>query len=101
MLARILGGERKTFTMLASTKFSKPIRTQTISTAEAFYRVFCALPKRERFAVARYIFEDEEIRQHLATLDLPNDTTLAAFAEDPSTMSVFQTIADLRQDLLE
>ena len=50
-----------------------------ISTPEAFYRLFQALPAKERFAAARYILEDEEIRQHFK---LPNEKTLAAFAED-------------------
>ncbi len=86
--------------MLVPTKLSKRIRARTISTAEAFYRVFCALPKKERFAVARYILEDEEIRQSLEQLEIPNETTVAAFQEDKAAMPVFQTIEDLRKDLL-
>ena len=72
----------------------------TISTAEAFYRVFCALPKQEQLAVARYILEDETIRHSLDKLEIPNNTTLKAFAEDKATMPVFHTIDDLRRDLV-
>jgi hypothetical protein len=86
--------------MLAPTRLSKQIRVQTISTAEAFYRVFCALPRKDRLAVARYILEDQEIRQSLDKLEIPNETTLAAFAEDKATMPVFQTVEDLRKDLV-
>jgi hypothetical protein len=53
--------------------------TSKISTPEALYRLFQALPAKERFAAARRILEDEEVRQHLK---LPNEMTLAAFAED-------------------
>jgi len=34
-----------------------------VSTAEAFYRAFCALTKKDRLAVTRYILQDNEIRQ--------------------------------------
>ncbi len=43
----------------------KPVRkVATTNTAEAFYRVFCALPKKDRLAVARYILLDEDVRQN-------------------------------------
>jgi hypothetical protein len=71
-----------------------------ISTAEAFYRVFCALPKKDRVAVARYIFQDTEIRNTLELTEIPNDQTLKSFAEDKSRMPVFTTIQALREDLL-
>jgi hypothetical protein len=70
---------------------------KSMGTAEAFYRVFCALPISARLAVARYIIEDEEI-QHL--LENPNETTLEAFAENKSSMPVFHTVDELRKDLL-
>ncbi|HRQ36386.1 MAG TPA: hypothetical protein PLD25_00540 [Chloroflexota bacterium] len=71
-----------------------------MSTAEAFYQVFRALPKKDRLAVARYILEDAEVRDSLSQLETPNETTLAAFAEDKGTMPMFQTVDELRKDLL-
>ncbi len=35
----------------------------TLSTAEAFYRVFCALSLQERIAIAHYILADEQVQQ--------------------------------------
>lgn len=72
--------------------------TSKISTSKAFYRLFQALPAKERFAAARYILEDEEIRQHFK---LPNEMTLAAFAEDREAMPVFTSMDALREDLLK
>lgn len=69
-----------------------------ISTPEAFYRLFQALPAKERFAAARYILEDEEVRQHFKLL---NEMTLAAFAEDKQEMPVFSSMDALREDLLQ
>lgn len=74
--------------------------TNQMSTAEAFYRVFCALPKKDRVAVARYIFQDTEIRHTLELPEIPNDQTLNSFTEDKSNMPVFTTIQALREDLL-
>ncbi len=71
-----------------------------VSTAEAFYRVFCALPKKDRMDVARYIFQDTEVRQHLELTEIPNEETLNSFAESKSSMSVFKTVQALREDLL-
>ena len=71
-----------------------------MSTAEAFYRVFCALPKKDRMDVASYIFQDTEVRHHLELTEIPNDQTLKSFAEDKSSMSVFKTVQALREDLL-
>ena len=71
-----------------------------IGTAEAFYRVFCALPKQARLAVARYIFQDAEIRHSLELSDTPNDLTLRTFAEEKAQMPAFSSIDDLRKDLL-
>jgi len=48
--------------MLPSTTKIKSSQAN-ISTAEAFYRVFCALSKEDRLNVARYILNDEEIQQ--------------------------------------
>jgi len=72
----------------------------TISTADAFYRVFRALPKKDRLSIARYILKDEDIRRSFDTLAIPNETTLEAFAEDKSVMSVFHSVEELRKDLL-
>jgi hypothetical protein len=44
-----------------------------MSTAEAFYRVFCALPKTDRMDVARYIFQDKEVRHQLELTEIPNE----------------------------
>ncbi len=71
-----------------------------MDTAEAFYRVFRALPKRDRFTVAKYILHDKEIQQQLENVKVPNSTTLDAFAEDKASMPSFDTISALRKDLL-
>jgi len=86
--------------MLTSAEKSGKSHLMTISTAEAFYRVFCALPKQDQLAVAQYILEDETIRHSLDKFESPNNTTLEAFAEDKATMPVFHTIDDLRKDLV-
>ena len=85
--------------MLTSKKHSEKSQSVTISTAEAFYRVFCALPKKDRLTVARYILEDEDIRRSFNKLEIPNETTLKAFAEDKSDMAVFHSVEQLREDL--
>ena len=69
-----------------------------ISTAEAFYKVFCALSKIDQIAVARYILENEEIQHQL---EVPNETTLKAFVEDKSKMPVSHSVDELRKDLLK
>jgi len=71
--------------------------SKAIDTAEAFYRVFCALPIDTRLAVARYVMEDEEI---LSLLEIPNKTTVEAFNEKKSDMPLFSTIDELKTDLL-
>ena len=79
---------------------SEKSQSVTISTAEAFYRVFRALPKKDRLSVARYILKDEDIRRSFDKLEIPNETTLEAFAEEKSAMSVFHSVEELRRDLL-
>jgi len=86
--------------MLTSKKQSEKSQSVTISTAEAFYRVFRALPKKDRLTVARYILEDEDTRRSIGKLEIPNETTLKAFAEDKSVMPVFHSVEELRKDLL-
>ena len=86
--------------MLTSKKQSEKSQFVTISTGEAFYRVFRALPKKDRLTVARYILKDEDIRRSFDKLKLPNETTLKAFAKDKSTMPVFHSVEELRKDLL-
>jgi hypothetical protein len=86
--------------MLTSKKQSEKSQSMTISTAEAFYRVFRALPKKDRLTIARYILEDEDIRRSFDKLEIPNETTLKAFAEDKSAMPVFDSVEELRKDLL-
>ena len=85
--------------MAPSAKKSKTSKAK-VSAAEAFYRVFCTLSKKDRFAVARHILQDEEIRQSLELPEIPNDMTLRAFDEDKTKMPVFETIHELREDLL-
>lgn len=85
-------------------KQSVPVSTSEavnqITTAEAFYRVFCALSKKDRMAVAGYIFQDTEIRHNLELTEIPNEQTLKSFAEDKSHMPVFTTLKSLHDDLL-
>ena len=85
-------------------KQSIPVSTSQalndITTAEAFYRVFCALSKKDRMAVAGYIFKDSEIRHNLELTEIPNEQTLKSFTEDKSHMPVFKTVKSLREDLL-
>jgi len=84
----------KSFSLLTSSA------ADYMSTAEAFYRVFCALPKKDRIEVARYIFQDTEVRHHFELTEIPNDETLKSFAETKSSMPVFKTVNALREDLL-
>lgn len=86
--------------MLTSKKQSEKSQFVTISTGEAFYRVFRALPKKDRLTVARYILKDEDIRRSFDKLEIPNETTLKAFAEDKSAMPAFHSVEELRKDLL-
>jgi hypothetical protein len=86
--------------MLASKKQTRKIKPVAIGTAEAFYLVFCALPKKARLAVAQYILKDADIQRSFNMLEIPNKTTLKAFAEDKSTMPLFHSIDKLRKDLL-
>jgi hypothetical protein len=84
--------------MSSSTTKSKTSKAK-VSTAEAFYLVFCALPKKDRFAVAYYILQNDEIRQNFGLPNMPNDITFKAFHEDKTKMPVFQTIEEFREDL--
>ena len=83
--------------MVSTTKSSKKVSFQQVSTAEAFYRLFRALPKKDRLLIARYILEDEDIQQ---SLEIPNEMTVQAFGEDKAIMPVFSSIDALRKDLL-
>jgi hypothetical protein len=85
---------------MAKTTSNAVLSHGNISTAEAFYRVFCALSKADRLAVAWYILHDNDIRQQLEQAENPNDITLKAFGEDKATMPVFGTVHELREDLL-
>ena len=79
---------------------SKKTQSGTISTAEAFYLVFRALSKKDRLSVARYILKDEDVKISFDKFEIPNKTTLEAFTEDKSDMPVFQSVEELRKDLL-
>jgi len=68
--------------------------------AGAFYRLFCALPKKDQLAVARYILQEKEIKRLLAPIESPNQPTRKSFAETKEHMPVFTSIDDLRDDLL-
>ena len=81
-------------------KVSRASTHHAISTAEAFYQVFCALPRQDRLDVARYIFQDDEIRHDLELTEVPNDLTVQTFAETSAKMAVFDSVQDLRKDLL-
>ena len=72
----------------------------TLGMAEAFYRMFRALPQKERIVIAHYILADEEVQQSLALSEIPNEITLQAFAEDKQHMPVFDTVDELGKDLL-
>jgi len=85
--------------MLTSKKQTENPQSVTISTAEAFYRIFRALPKKDRLTIARYILKDEDIQRSLDKLEIPNEVTLRAFAEDKSAMPVFDSVEELRKDL--
>lgn len=82
------------------TKASSASHRHAISTAEAFYQVFCALPRQDRLEVARYIVQDDEIRHDLELTDVPNELTMQSFAEPSAKMPVFGSVEDLRRDLL-
>jgi hypothetical protein len=85
--------------MAPSATKSKPSQAK-VSTAEAFYQIFCALSKKDRLSVARYILQDLEIIQHLDLPEIPNDVTLKAFNEDKTRMPAFESVQELREDLL-
>ncbi len=78
----------------------QPSKASVVSTAEAFYLIFRSLPKKDRLAVATYILEDEEVQDNSNFFEQPNKKTLKAFAEDKSSMSAFNSIDELRKDLL-
>jgi len=86
--------------MSQSMKKSAKYQPRKLGTAEAFYRVFCALPKEDRLTIAQYILDDEEIQQSLNMGEIPNEITIQAFKEDKSKMPVFDNIDELRKDLL-
>ena len=78
----------------------KTISKNRITAAEAFYRLFCALPKKDRLAVARSILANEDVRRNFELPEIPNDVTLQAFAEDKTRLPVFESLDDLRRDVL-
>ena len=86
--------------MSVSEKQSRKFQIASVGTAEAFYVIFRALPKKERMAVARYILEDDDIRHCYDLPEIPNEMTLKAFAEDKSAMPLFHSVEELRKDLL-
>jgi hypothetical protein len=71
-----------------------------ISTAEAFYRLYRTLPKRDRLKVAQYLIKDGDIQHGFDQIQIPNETTLKSFGEDKSVMPEFHSVDELRKDLL-
>ena len=71
-----------------------------MSTAEAFYRLFCTLPPDEKIAIAHYILADSQVQQDLMLSEVPNSVTLQAFSESKEDMPVFDTVDELVKDLL-
>ena len=71
-----------------------------MSTAEAFYRLFCTLSLDEKIAIAHYILADSQVRQDLVLSEVPNSVTLQAFSESKEDMPVFDTVDELVKDLL-
>ena len=86
--------------MLASKKKLKQSQPVGISIGEAFYKLFCALPKKDQVTVARYILKDKAFQPGCDHLEIPNKMTLKAFTEDKSTMPVFRSVKELRKDLV-
>ena len=72
----------------------------TNGAAEAFYKIFRALPREERVAITRYILTDEDVQKNLDLLELPNGVTMQTFAVDKQKMTSFETVDELREDLL-
>jgi len=79
--------------MPVSKKLSGKSESGAMGTAEAFYILYNALPKKERLKAARYILEDID-------MEIPNETTRKSFAEDKSLMPEFHSMDELRKDLL-
>ncbi|QTA81538.1 Uncharacterized protein dnl_38750 [Desulfonema limicola] len=79
--------------MLVSKQKSGIFESAAIGTAEAFYTLYRALPKKDRRKVAQYILEDTDVQ-------IPNKTTLKSFGEDKTVMPVFNSVDELRKDLL-
>ena len=86
--------------MSISKQDTHPSRRWPTGAAEAFYTLFRTLPAEDKLAVARYILEDEDVRRNGIPTDIPNKTTLSAFAEKKDDMPVFESIEALREDLL-
>lgn len=76
---------------------SKKTQNQNVTTAEAFYKVFRSLPKKDRLAVAQFILKDKEVQRQIK---IPNETTIESFAENKSVMPAFRSVDELRKDLL-
>ena len=72
----------------------------TFGAAEAFYKIFRALPREERFAIMQYILADEDVQKNLRLLEIPNELTVQAFAENRQNMTLLDTVDALREDLL-
>ncbi len=76
---------------------SEKTKHNQISAGEAFYLVYLELPESDRLAIARYILEDEDIKQQF---EIQNEMTIKAFSGDVNKMPTFDSLYDLRKDLL-
>jgi hypothetical protein len=74
--------------------------SMTNGAAEAFYKIFRALPPEDRVAITQYILADEDVQKNLGLLEIPNVATIQAFAENQQNMALFDTVDALREDLL-
>ena len=72
----------------------------TFEVAEAFYKIFRALPRKERVAITQYILADEDVQENLSLLEIPNEITVRAFAENKQNLTIFDSVDELREDLL-
>lgn len=86
--------------MLVSKKQLENSKPVAISTADAFYRLYRALPKRDRLKVAQYLIDDGDIQHSFEQIKILNETTLKSFGEDKSVMPEFHSVDELRKDLL-
>ena len=72
----------------------------TLDVARAFYKIFRTFSKEDRFAITQYILADEDVQKNLTSSEIPNETTIQAFAENKQSMTSLDSIDALREDIL-